>query len=63
MCRLLALPALALLLAGCVTQGDVNRGVIGAGIGCVAGEIIRDGQCVEGALLGGTTAVVGGRIR
>ncbi|TFL16701.1 hypothetical protein [Jannaschia formosa] len=63
MYRLLALPVLALTLSACVTQQDVGRGAVGAGLGCVAGEIIRDGQCVEGAVLGGTSAVVGGRIR
>ncbi|WP_371155015.1 hypothetical protein [Jannaschia sp. 2305UL9-9] len=64
MYRTLALPALALvtLLAGCVTNDDLVRGGVGAGLGCLAGEIIEDGACVEGAVVGGGAAVIGGRL-
>lgn len=34
-------------------ESDVERVAVGAGAGCVAGEIYRDGRCVEGAILGG----------
>ncbi len=34
-------------------ESDVERVAVGAGAGCVVGEIYRDGRCVEGAILGG----------
>ena len=38
--------------AGIDTDGE--RALVGAGIGCVAGETLgRGGNCVEGALAGG----------
>lgn len=45
-------------LAACNTSGDLERGLIGAGLGCAAGEIIRDGNCVAGAVVGGTAGVI-----
>jgi len=48
------LPALGLVLAlGACQQGsDLERAAIGGAIGCAAGEIIDDGNCVAGAGLG-----------
>lgn len=62
--RKFIIPAIALVagLSACVTNQDLVRGGVGAGLGCIAGEIIRDGQCVEGAVLGGGAAVLGGRL-
>lgn len=40
-------------LAGCFQTVDQQNAAIGAVGGCVVGEIVRDGKCVEGALLGG----------
>ncbi len=34
-------------------ESDVERVAVGAGAGCVVGEVYRDGRCVEGAILGG----------
>ena len=34
-------------------ESDVERVAVGAGAGCVVGEIYRDGRCGEGAILGG----------
>lgn len=39
-------------LAGCL-ESDSERALVGAGIGCVAGETIGNDNCVEGALAGG----------
>ncbi|MGB3407839.1 MAG: hypothetical protein WBA67_10125 [Jannaschia sp.] len=50
------------LLSGCVQDGDIERGAIGAGIGCLAGEVLRDGACVEGAVLGGGAGVLSNRL-
>jgi hypothetical protein len=40
-------------VAGCVTTPDMRNAAVGAVIGCVAGEIIQNGQCVTGAAIGG----------
>ncbi|WP_417257805.1 YMGG-like glycine zipper-containing protein [Celeribacter sp.] len=42
----------ATALAGCMENQDVQRAVVGAGLGCVAGEIIQNGKCVTGAAIG-----------
>lgn len=31
----------------------MQNAAIGAGIGCIAGEVISNGRCVDGALVGG----------
>ncbi|MGB3554608.1 MAG: hypothetical protein WBA25_08215 [Jannaschia sp.] len=63
--RTLVLPAVAIvaLLSACVQQGDLASGAVGAGIGCLAGEVIEDGKCAEGAVLGGAAGVATNRIR
>jgi len=38
-------------LSGCL-EGDGERALAGAAGGCLAGEILREGACVEGALVG-----------
>ncbi|WP_417249976.1 hypothetical protein [Celeribacter sp.] len=43
----------ATVLSGCLESQDMQNAAIGAGIGCIAGEIIRDGKCVDGAVVGG----------
>jgi len=40
-------------LSGCVTTPDMRNAAVGAVIGCVAGEVIQNGQCVTGAAIGG----------
>ena len=44
--------AAAAFLAGCMGTSDADRAVIGAVIGCAAGEIIDDGKCATGAGIG-----------
>ena len=39
-------------LAGCL-ESDGERALAGAGAGCVAGEVLANDKCVEGALAGG----------
>lgn len=39
-------------LSGCLNTPDLQNAAIGAAIGCVAGEVIANGQCVTGAALG-----------
>ncbi|WP_308915274.1 hypothetical protein [Jannaschia sp. LMIT008] len=51
---------LILSLSACVTDSDVRNGVGGALVGCAVGEVVDD-ACAEGAVIGGTGAVVAGR--
>ena len=47
-------PALGLvaMLAACQQGSDFDRAAVGAVIGCAAGEILEDGECVTGAAIG-----------
>jgi len=38
-------------LAAC--NPTLERAAVGAAIGCVAGEVLVNGRCVEGAVIGG----------
>jgi hypothetical protein len=54
------LAGLAMLAtSGCpdVSPG-VERAVVGAAIGCAAGEVLVNGRCVEGAIVGAGVAVI-----
>jgi hypothetical protein len=64
MAYLRALAGLGLIatLGACVQDGDLTSGAIGAGIGCVAGEVLADGRCVEGAVLGTGAGVATNRV-
>ena len=39
-------------LSACL-QNDAERSLVGAGVGCVAGNTLGNNNCVEGALAGG----------
>ena len=39
-------------------NSDLERAAVGAAIGCVAGEVLVNGKCVEGAVVGGAVGVV-----
>ena len=46
-------------LAAC--SGDdsrLERAVVGAAIGCAAGQVLVDGRCVEGAIVGAGVGVL-----
>ncbi|WP_458789959.1 hypothetical protein [Yoonia sp. MH D7] len=45
--------ATALLGLTACLDTDGERALVGAGVGCVAGETIGSNRCVEGALAGG----------
>lgn len=46
-------------LAACdEIDSDLERAAVGAAVGCVAGEILVDGRCVEGAVVGGAVGAV-----
>ena len=49
----------ALGLAACAdVDTDLERAVVGAAIGCAAGEVLVDGRCVEGAIVGAGVGVL-----
>lgn len=39
-------------------NSDLERAVVGGAIGCAAGEVLADGRCVEGAVIGAGVGVV-----
>ena len=46
-------------LAACdEIDSDLERAAVGAAVGCVAGEVLVDGKCVEGAVIGGAAGVI-----
>lgn len=45
-------------LSGCVGDTTFDRAVVGAAIGCAAGEVLVDGRCVEGAIIGAGVGVL-----
>ena len=46
-------------MAGCdEIDSDLERGMVGAAVGCIAGEVLVDGRCVEGAVIGGAGGVL-----
>ncbi|MDD9921398.1 MAG: hypothetical protein OXQ92_03820 [Boseongicola sp.] len=46
--------AIAALLGvtACNEGSDLERAIVGAAIGCAAGEIFEDGECISGAAVG-----------
>ncbi|MEM9425843.1 MAG: hypothetical protein AAGA06_03990 [Pseudomonadota bacterium] len=50
--------AIATLSACDELDSDFERAAVGAAIGCAAGEILVDGRCVEGAIVGGAAGAV-----
>ncbi|MCG6883182.1 MAG: YMGG-like glycine zipper-containing protein [Silicimonas sp.] len=45
-------------LSACNSNSDLERALIGAGAGCIAGEIIDDGECLTGAAVGGAAGAL-----
>lgn len=45
-------------LSGCVADTTLDRAVVGAAIGCAVGEVLVDGRCVEGAIVGAGVGVL-----
>ncbi len=39
-------------LSACNEGSDLERAILGAAIGCAAGEILEDGKCIPGAAVG-----------
>ena len=39
-------------MAGCSQGTDLERALVGGAAGCLVGEIIDEGECVTGALVG-----------
>ena len=49
--------ASAMALAACGDSG-IERAVVGGAIGCAAGEVLANGRCVEGAVVGAGVGVL-----
>lgn len=46
-------------IAACdAIDSDLERGLVGAAIGCAVGETLVNGRCVEGAVVGGAAGVL-----
>ena len=61
MFRLFALMvfASAMALSACdEINSDLERAAVGAAIGCAAGEVLVEGRCVEGAVVGAGVGVI-----
>ncbi len=57
--KLSFLAVLAMLgLAACSQGTDLERALIGAGAGCLAGELIDEGECLTGAAVGGVAGAL-----
>ncbi|MEL7259099.1 MAG: hypothetical protein AAFN80_14840 [Pseudomonadota bacterium] len=39
-------------------DSDLERAVVGAAVGCAAGEVLVDGRCIEGAVVGAGVGVL-----
>lgn len=39
-------------------DSDLERAVVGGAIGCAVGEVVVDGRCVEGAIVGAGVGVL-----
>ena len=53
-------PALGLVafLAACQQGSDLERAAIGGAVGCAAGEILSDGDCIAGGAIGATAGAL-----
>ena len=48
-----------LVLSACDrNDSDLKRAVMGGAIGCAAGEVLTNGRCVEGAVIGAGVGVL-----
>ncbi|MEO9827371.1 MAG: hypothetical protein ABJF50_23445 [Paracoccaceae bacterium] len=50
-------------LAGCSQGTDLERAAIGGLAGCVAGDLINEGDCLVGAAVGATAGALADDIR
>lgn len=39
-------------------ESDFERAAVGAAIGCAAGQVLVNGRCAEGAVVGGATGAL-----
>ncbi len=39
-------------------DSDLERAAVGAAIGCAAGEVLVNGRCLEGAVVGGAAGAI-----
>lgn len=59
--RFLTLTAIAPIMALIACDRidtELERAVVGAAIGCAAGQVLVDGRCIEGAIVGAGVVVL-----
>ncbi len=55
----IAIFAFITTLAACdEIDSDLERAAVGAAIGCAAGQVLVNGRCVEGAIVGGAAGAL-----
>ena len=55
---LIAVVPIVGLTACNAVDSDLERAIVGGAIGCAAGEVLADGRCVEGAVVGAGVGVL-----
>ncbi len=50
--KTLSFVAVALVMGLSACNSTLERAAVGAAIGCVAGQVLVNGRCVEGAVVG-----------
>ena len=58
--KVIPLLAIAAVMGLSACNTPLERGVGGAAIGCVAGEVLANGRCVEGAAVGAAGGLLTG---
>ncbi|BDW85163.1 MULTISPECIES: hypothetical protein [Roseicyclus] len=58
MIKSLPVIAIALVMGLSACNPTLERAAIGAAIGCVAGQVLVNGRCVEGAVIGGGVGAI-----
>ena len=57
--KIMAACAVVLGLSACQNpDSSLERAIVGGAIGCVAGEVLLNGRCVEGGAVGAAAGVV-----
>ena len=49
-------------LSACSQGSDIDRAIIGGLVGCAAGEIYEDGECLSGAAIGAAAGALSDNI-
>ncbi len=56
--KLIPVTVIAMVMGLSACNSALERAAVGAAIGCIAGEVLVDGRCVEGAVIGGGVGAI-----